>query len=86
MPCPESVPTLTVTGLSITPATNGTLNVTVSVVPGTIVFSGGPVAFNVPALLKLLQDLAAAAPTLIADFMAIFAAQSASDSSVPVKP
>lgn len=73
MPLPESVPTLKVTSLSIGPNVAGEFALTVTVCPGTLVLDGAPLTFSIPAFIKLLNDLAADLPVLIADLMAVFA-------------
>ncbi len=74
MPLPPYVPTLGITRLSVSPQPDGSLDLTVTVRLGTLVLSRAPLTFSVPALLKLLTDLAADAPVLIADVLAVFAA------------
>ena len=73
MSLPPYVPTLGITSLSVSPRPDGLFDVTATVRPGTFTLSGAPLTFSVPALLKLLTDLAADAPVLIADVLAVFA-------------
>lgn len=63
-------------------AADGSFNCHFDVNAGTMTFAGPPRALSIPALLKLINDIAANAPvmTIIADLVGIFAG------SVVVKP
>jgi len=77
MPDPVFLPRkLFIPGLqkvTVTPRADGSIDVTGNFASGVLNVSGGPLSFNLTALLKLLEDLATDLPVLIADVEAVFA-------------
>src|SRR5208283_3451521 len=59
--------------LTFAPAADNTINISVNFVTGSVEF-GSLTAFNVTALIKLLTDLSADIPVIIADVTAVFGA------------
>jgi len=60
-------------GLTVTPKADGTLDITANVTPGSVSMPTSA-TFSLPAVLKLIEDLATDLPTIIADVTAVFAA------------
>jgi hypothetical protein len=73
---------------TIEPQADGSINVTGNFAAGTVNLNGAPLSFSLPALLKLLEDLATDLPTLIADVTAVFASPAPVPTPAPpeVKP
>jgi len=59
--------------VTVSPQADGSIDVTGNFAYGVVNLSGSPLSFNLPALLKLLEDLATDLPTLVADVTAVFA-------------
>jgi hypothetical protein len=78
MPDPVFLPRkLFIPGLqkvTVSPQADGSIDVTGNFAYGVLNLSGSPLSFNLPALLKLLEDLGTDLPAIIADVTAVFAA------------
>jgi hypothetical protein len=72
--------------VTVTPQTDGSIDVTGNFASGVIHVSGGPLSFNLAALLKLLEDLATDLPALIADVESLFATTPSVPSPAPTTP
>ena len=59
--------------IAVLPLADGTINLTANFKAGSLNLVGGPLSFNITALLKLLQDAVTDLPVLIADVTAVFA-------------
>ncbi len=89
MPDPVFLPRkLIVPGLkkvTVTPQTDGSIDVTGNFAAGTLNVSG-PLSFNLTALMKLLGDLATDFPTLVADISAVFGSTPSVPTPAPNSP
>jgi hypothetical protein len=90
MPDPVFLPRkLFIPGLqkvTVTPQTDGSIDVTGNFAAGVLNLSGGPLSFSLTALLKLLEDLATDLPVLIADVEAVFASTPSVPTPAPTSP